>query len=91
MASDNKILQNLTVVHRLCFAAISLPVGIPYYWQIAPDFSLKRRENAVLSTEEYRVCVQNMLTLHEGAFDSDMKLTRELVKVNRADPKNQRR
>ena len=28
-----------------------------------------------------------MLTLHEGAFDLDMKLARELVKVNKADPK----
>ena len=28
-----------------------------------------------------------MLTLHEGAFGPDMKLTRELVKVNKADPK----
>ena len=87
MATNNKVLQNLTVMHRLCFAARSLPVGIPHYWKIVWDISLKGRENAVLSTEECRIFIQNMLTLHEGAFNSDMKLTRELVKVTKADLK----
>ena len=75
------------MVHRLCFAARSLPVGIPQYWEIVKDFSLKGKKNAVLSTEECRVFVENMVTLQEGVFDSDIKLTRELVKVNKADPK----
>ena len=87
MATDNKVLQNFTVVHRLCFSARSLPLETPHYWEIVRDFSLKGRENAVLSTEECRVFAQNMLTLHKKAFDSDIKLTREVVKVNKTDPK----
>jgi len=88
MAShNNKLLQDLSVVHRLCFAARSLPVGIPHYWQIVRDFSLKGKEDGLLSSDECRVFVENLLMLQEGAFDSDKKLTRELVKINKTDPK----
>ena len=33
------------------------------------------------------ICSECVKTLHKEAFDSDIKLTRELVKVNKADPK----
>lgn len=91
MATHNKLLQDLTVVHRLCFAARSLPVGIPRYWKIARDFSLKGKENGLLSADECRVFVENMLVLKEGVFDSDEKLTRELVRINKTDPKRPER
>lgn len=87
MATDNKLLEDLTVVHRLSFAARSLPVEIPHYWEIVRDFSLKGKEGGLLSAEECRIFVESMLMLQEGALDSDKKLTRELVKVTKADPK----
>ena len=83
MATNSKALQDLNVVHRLCFATRSLPIGAPHYWETVRKFGIQGKESCILSAEECRVFVEN---LQEGMFDTDTKLIKELVRVPKNDP-----
>lgn len=85
MATSNKHLQDLTVVHRLCFAARSLLIGAPHYWEIVQNFGIQGKEGYSLSAEECRVFIENLKLLQEGVFDTDEKLIKELVRVPKSD------
>ena len=86
MATCSKALQDLNVVHRLCFAARSLPIGAPHYWETIQNFGIQGKESSILSVEECRVFVDNLKLLQEGVFDTDTKLFKELVRVPKNDP-----
>jgi len=68
----NPALKDLSVVHRLCFAARILPIGTPNYWQIVSNFGLQGKSSGLkLSPEEARTFIQNLLILNKEVFDSD--------------------
>lgn len=83
--STNDALKDLSVVHRLCFATRSLPAGSPYYWENVARFSIEGKNNYSLSGDEARVFVQNLQVFNPNVFDSDFKLTKELVKTTKGD------
>ena len=79
-------LDDLSVVHRLCFAARVLPIASPNYWENIADFSIMGKS---LTGNEARVFVENLKYLNPAVFDDDAKLTKELVrmpKMNAKDP-----
>ena len=86
MAVNNKAFQDLAVVHRLCFAVRSLPTDVPNYWEIVRDFSVQRKKDLQLSGDQCRIFIENLKMMQEGAFDSDAKLTKELIRVAKNDP-----
>jgi len=83
-------LQDLTVIHRLCFAARSIPTEVPYYWEIIRDFGIKGKD-LILSANDCRVFVENLKVIHEGVFESDTKLTTELMRTAKNDTKSPER
>lgn len=78
-------LDDLSVVHRLCFATRSLPVGLPNYWEIVAKFGTVGRSNCSLSGQDARIFVENLKYLNPSVFESDFKLTKELVKTPKTD------
>ena len=80
----NAALKDLSVVHKLCFAARSLPNGTPNYWKLISSFAIEGNNEYSLSPDEARVFVENLQVLHKDVFDSDVTLTRRLLKL----PKN---
>jgi len=78
-------LDDLSVVHRLCFATRMLSVGLPNYWEITAKFSTLGRSDYSLSGQDARIFVENLKYLNPSVFDSDFKLTKELVKLPKTD------
>ena len=86
---SSSALDDFSVVHRLCFAARSLPIGSPNYWEIIADFSVMGKIGYSLTGNEAKVFIENLKYLNPTVFDGDAKLTKELVrmpKINRKDP-----
>lgn len=83
--STNDALNDLSVIHRLCFATRSLPASSPYYWENVARFSIEGKSSYSLSGDEARIFVQNLQVFNPDVFDSDLKLTKELVKVPKGD------
>lgn len=86
MSVINKAFQDLAVVHRLCFAVRSLPTDVPHYWEIVQDFSVQGKKDLQLSGDQCRIFIENLKMMQEEAFDSDAKLTKELIRVPKNDP-----
>jgi len=74
-------LDDPAVVHKLCFATRTLPVGLPNYWDIAANFSISGKVDYTLTGQDARVFIDNVRYLNPSVFDSDYKLTKELVKM----------
>jgi len=81
MAAPNKALQELGVVHRLCFAARSIPVDVPRYWELVRDFSIQDKSGYLLSADDCRVFVENLHLFGEDAFASDDMLKKRLIRL----------
>jgi len=47
-------LSDPAVVHRLCFAARTLPVGSPGYWDTVANFSIIGKCGVSITAEECR-------------------------------------
>ena len=77
----NPALKDVSVVHRLCFAARILPIGAPNYWQIVSNFGLQGKSGLKLSPEEARIFIDNLLVLNKDVFESDICLIKELVRI----------
>lgn len=77
----NSALKDLSVVHRLCFAARMLPIGTPNYWKIVSSFGIQGKSGLKLLPEEARVFIENLLLLNEEVFKSDICLIKELVRI----------
>ena len=69
------------MIHRICFAARFLPVGSPCYWENVAQFAIGEKKNYSLSGDDARVFVQNLQIFNPSVFDSDFKLTKELIKA----------
>ena len=67
----NPALQDLSVVHRLCFAARSIPKTSPRCWDIVTTFGISNKPHLQLSTEEVRVFIENLKLLNEDVFTTD--------------------
>jgi len=48
----NPALQDLSVVYQLCFAARTLPIGSPNYWEIAAHFSIEGKNQYSLTEKK---------------------------------------
>jgi len=91
MAKTGKnALEDPAVVHKLCFATRTLPVGLPNYWEIIAKFSISGKAEYSLSEQDARVFVDNVKYLNPSIFDSDYKLTKELVKVPKTSGENEK-
>ena len=49
-------LDDLSVVHRLCFAARTIPAVIPNYWEIIAHFSIAQKHGYSLTGNQVEVC-----------------------------------
>ena len=77
----NSALDDFSVVHRLCFAARTLPIGSPNYWENIAYFSIMGKHGQCsLTGNEAKVFVENLKYLNPAVFDDDAKLTKEFVK-----------
>ena len=79
----NAAFDDPAVVHRICFAARSLPVGCPNYWNFVCTFTVKDKKVHSISPEEARVFVENLKILSD-VFTSDLTMMSDLIKL----PKN---
>lgn len=75
-ALPNDAFKDAAIVHRICFAARSLPVGCPNYWNLTENC----KDHSV-SSEEARVFVENLKVLCGDVFMSDITLMNELIKL----------
>lgn len=67
-----------SVVRRLTFAAATLPVDTPGYWEVVTKFGFKSLAT-VPSTGEVQVLLENIKFLDHGTFDADSSLQKELI------------
>ena len=79
-------LQDLSVVHRICFAARSLPIGTPNYWKIISSFCVIGKNDYHVSPEEAKIFIENLQFLNPSVFDCDEELTKSLIKMPKTDP-----
>lgn len=80
----NPALQDISVINRLCFAARTIPVGSPNYWEIVANFSINGKQQYSLTGNEARIFVENLQVFNADVFVSESELTKELVRA----PKN---
>ena len=74
-------LDDLSVVHRLCFATRTIPADSPNYWEIIAQFSIAQKHGYSLTGNQVKVFVENLQCLDPGVFDCDATLMKELVKI----------
>ena len=79
--TEKNALEDPAVVHKLCFAIRTLPVGLPNYWEIIVNFSISGKAEYSLTGQDARVFIDNLKCLNPSVFDSDYNLTEELVKL----------
>ena len=77
----NAAFNDPAVVHRICFAARSLPVGCPNYWNLVCTFTVKDKKVHSISPEEARVFVENLKVLSGDVFTSDLTMMSDLIKL----------
>ena len=65
VAVPSKALQDLGVVHRLCFAAKSIPMDAPQYWELVRDFSIQDVSGYLLPANDCHIFVENLHLLGE--------------------------
>lgn len=85
----NKMLSILgkdaSVLRRLEFAADFFPRSMPHYWDTVALFSLKTKEGRnCLTPEQAHQFVDNIKMIDEGAFTSDLGLTKEIATMTKA-------
>ena len=80
-ALSNDAFKDPAVVHRICFAARSLPLGCPNYWNLVSTFATGNSKVHSVSSDEARVFVENLKVLCGDVFISDMTLMNELIKL----------
>lgn len=81
----NPALNDLSVVHQLCFAARSISNASPRYWDVVTEFEILNKPHLQLSTE-VRVFIENLKLLNEDVFATDTCLLQELVKIPKNNP-----
>jgi hypothetical protein len=81
---SNPSFKDPTVVHRVCFAAKSLPVDCPNYWTLVSTFAAGKNVAHSILPEETRVFVENLKVISSEAFTSEDTMFKELVNL----PKN---
>lgn len=75
-----KTIKDASVVRRLEFAASFYPRSMPSYWERVASFSLKTKEDRnSLAPDQARQFVENIEVVDNGAFASDIELTREMM------------
>ena len=84
--ASNPALKDISVIYRMCFAARSLSSDSPNYWSLVSKFAVEGKEKHSLSPDEARIFVENMHILHSDIFDTEEKLTRNLIKLPKNDP-----
>ena len=84
----NAAFNDPAVVHRICFAARSLPVGCPNYWNLVCTFTVKDKKVHSISPEEARVFVENLKVLSGDVFTSDLTMMSDLIKLLKNTHKN---
>ena len=77
-------LKDKGVVHRLAFAARSLPRETPSYWDIVTSFGIGESSHT-LSPEDTRIFIENMEILNKDVFQSDSEMIRRLIEMPRSD------
>ena len=85
----NKALGDAAVVHRLCFAARTLPVGSPGYWDTVANFSTMGKRGFSIAAEEAKVFVENLQYMNPGVFECDAVLMKQLVRMPKGSTKDQ--
>ena len=85
--ATNPALKDISVIYRMCFAARSLSSDSPNYWNLVSKFAVEGKEKHSLSPDEARILnfVENMHILHSDIFDTEEKLTRNLIKLQKND------
>ena len=84
----NAAFNDPAVVHRIFFAARSLPVGCPNYWNLVCTFAVKDKKVHSISPEEARVFVENLKVLSGDVFTSDLTMMSDLIKLPKNTHKN---
>lgn len=75
-----KTIKDASVVRRLEYAASFYPRSMPSYWERVASFSLKTKEDRnTLAPDQARQFVENIEVVDNGAFASDIELTREMM------------
>ena len=77
----NAAFNDPAVVHRICFAARSLPVGYPKYWHLVCTFAVKDKKVHSISREEARVFAENLKVLSGDVITSDLTMMCDLKKL----------
>ncbi len=80
----SKSIKDASVLRRLEFAAGFYPRSMPHYWETVASFSLKTKEERnTLTSEQARQFVENIEVIDDGAFKSDIQLTKEIASMEK--------
>ena len=83
----NAAFNDPAVVHRIFFAARSLPVGCPNYWNLVCTFAVKDKK-FTLSHLKRQESVENLEVLSGDVFTSDLTMMSDLIKLPKNTHKN---
>lgn len=79
LGSVSKIVNDVSTLRRMLFAAANLPPQIPNYWGVILDFATQgKTKSSDLTQEQVRVLMENLKLLDKEAFHSDEQLLKEL-------------
>lgn len=66
---------------RLLFASVQLPSDCPNFWDVVVRFATKEHTSKdTITAQEAKVLIENLHDLDEAAFETDEKLTEEILK-----------
>jgi len=85
----NRALGDAAVLHRLCFAARTLPVGSPNYWETVANFSIIGKPGYSVTGFEAKVFIENLKYLNPGVFECDVELMKQLVRIPKHSTRDQ--